>query len=200
MSTSAVAVVMLPCFPGAVGQRHHGVVWGWGEYWIHCESHLAGKPQAQTPLFSPGLIFLNFFLNSEDQFYSKKLSQENRRGLVEGRNPFRVLHMNPDFEQSSWVMSCGWQTVPVMKSCPGYITRGTCWVASSINLHLLLWDRISRWSWSSSFLLDCLCSVPRDLSPARRTGLVDTLCFLRVLGENSPLMLAQQALTIWAAA
>lgn len=137
LSTSAVAVVMLPCCPGVLGQRHHGVVSGGTGFIARVTWLVNSKPK--LPFSAQGLIFLNFpFLKQQDQFYSKKLSQENRRGLVEGRNPFRVLHMNPDFEQSSWIMSCGQQTVPVMKSCPGYSTRGTWWVASSINLHLLL--------------------------------------------------------------
>lgn len=70
--------------------------------WLHCESPLAGKLQAQTSLFNPGLIFLNFFffLNSEGQSFSKKLTQENRRGISGGQKSIQ----GTTYESSLWAV------------------------------------------------------------------------------------------------
>lgn len=95
--------------------------------------------------------------------------------------------MNPVFGQSSWIMSCGQQTMPVMKSCPGYSTKGTFRVVSSINLHLLSRDRLSHWSWSSSLLLVWLCSMPRwPLSCFQNWGYRHTMLSSGSRGELTP--------------
>lgn len=61
LSTSAEAVVMVPCCPGALGQQHHGVVWVGTGFTVRVTWLVNSKPKL---LFSAqGLIFLTFFFS-----------------------------------------------------------------------------------------------------------------------------------------
>lgn len=77
---------MLPCCPGALGQQHHSVVSVGTGFTVRVTWLVNSKPKllfsAQASFFS---TFFFFKKNSEDQFYSKKLTQENRRGISGGQ-------------------------------------------------------------------------------------------------------------------
>lgn len=64
MSCVSIRILTLDCivYIGGSGSDASMLPWSFGPtaswcgirgYWIHCESHLAGKFQAQTPFFSP---------------------------------------------------------------------------------------------------------------------------------------------------
>lgn len=100
LSTSAVAIVMLPCCPGALGQRHHGVVSVGAGFTVRVPWLANSKPKL---LFSAQASFFStffFFLNSEGQSFSKKLTQENRRGIRGGQKSIQ----GTTYESSLWAV------------------------------------------------------------------------------------------------